>query len=305
MSDISETPTLPICPPEIIQQLNCTVLGTEDPSTGRVHMALDLWLPPLVPGGLAYIQSLAPFFRILGPAIAKGLVVLVDEAYAAAALEGMNALGVVPSAGWLSGHVHAQLLLLSKILNGTLTAEELAELRAAIGDAGVAHINHLRAQLHLETPAQHIRNAIALLRAHAVNHAIGTPLDADSVHAIERRLCLALEQLHAGERYTDLTSATWTITPIDAAALEAHDEPPGRAIDEPRCVYCDCTEYSACGIPVSELADDVHTMVEMDYLAQGLPLPATVPCWWISENPWVCSRPTCVAAFRGAGALIV
>jgi hypothetical protein len=115
---------------------------------------------------MAYCQAMAPFLRRLGPALVRGDVVILPHDYVERAVAAANDVGVIPPAGWLEQQVVEQLALLSKILNGTLTAEELGALRVALGDSPAATtaleiVHQLRGR---ETAAGHLRNGLQLLQ---------------------------------------------------------------------------------------------------------------------------------------------
>lgn len=69
------------------------------------------------------------------------------------------------------------------------------------------------------------------------------------------------------------------------------------------CVYCGCTQHSACAVQVDQLSDDARNALELYSLERGAQLGETAPCWWISLTPPVCSAPACAAALEEARAL--
>jgi hypothetical protein len=124
----------------------------------------------------------------------------------------------------------------------------------------------------VETPAEHLRNALQLMRGDPALVATKNFL------AIERRLVAAISLLepeaHGGGEIKELGS-------------------------ELTCVHCGCTEASACSIDPDQLDPMDRAMSIAYYAEQELPVPDRVPCWWVSEDPAVCSNPSCQRARAG------
>jgi hypothetical protein len=129
-------------------------------------------------------------------------------------------------------------------------------------------------QLGDESPAEHIRNALQLLRATLASGADARKLDAacydaSTIVEIEQRLTAALAQL----------------TPLAA------DFP---AADRQTCVHCGCSDHAACSIALEALTPAELQVLAIYYTENGRDIPNPTPCWWISEDPPVCSNPHCV-----------
>lgn len=69
------------------------------------------------------------------------------------------------------------------------------------------------------------------------------------------------------------------------------------------CIYCGCTDDRACTYE----PDDEEREARSGLFLAGVPLddfdddqPANVTCFWISDDPPVCSAPACRAKFEAA-----
>lgn len=141
-------------------------------------------------------------------------------------------------------------------------------------------------------------------------HGLYVSLERDELDTLTRKLTIALRALQliaedvaradrGGSRPNGTT--TYSLTPKGLTALfDELEEPAG--IDVVSCVFCRCTQNSACSID-SALLDDVSRQELGVYFAdQGVAeLPPRVSCYWISLDPPVCSNPLCRRAFAKHG----
>lgn len=70
------------------------------------------------------------------------------------------------------------------------------------------------------------------------------------------------------------------------------------------CIHCGCSDDRACRIRTAELPPAAREVVAREQLlVPSLGASGTVPCWWVSLNPPVCSAPACVkkGKTRGGG----
>jgi hypothetical protein len=149
--------------------------------------------------------------------------------------------------------------------------------------------------LTAESASEHIRNAIQILAvftARGPSPADATLVDYVDLDAIASRLTRALAQI-------ELVPAP----PVAIIAVRRMVEPTDfrrpLGVDVPHCIHCGCTDDSACLIDVDALTPNDRRDVEQYFAEQPAPLPDRVPCWWISEDPLVCSNPHCVELHRG------
>jgi hypothetical protein len=145
-----------------------------------------------------------------------------------------------------------------------------------------------------ESASEHIRNALQVLLSverDPLWDGIGITLfDTRDVDAITGRLRQALELL---DKRTDGGMDWQWRAGLDDLEI-AHPEPL-------RCIHCGCTDAAACLIDPAVLAPSDLAVITAYFAEVGEEVPDPVNCWWISQDPPVCSNPVCAERARAAG----
>lgn len=127
-----------------------------------------------------------------------------------------------------------------------------------------------------ESPAEKLRNVLALLRAHE-------RLDDELADIVLDQPCYVRIALLVAEVVDELEQ------PATPAPRVVH------------CRYCACTEQLPCSIDIDELAPSDRDTVAGYFAESRLELPDRVTCWWISLDPAVCCNPHCAELHRATG----
>lgn len=205
----SEATPLPVASQEILRSLNCTIVGFEDPKSGKLALGMQFVLPPLTPGAPKYYEQLAPYLSRLGQAVAKGRVFILDDTLANSLSASFNWSEGELRAGWAQMGVFASLLLLAKVLTYQVTVPEAVRIATGIqAEPGLGD--------HVLRPA--VASTLYEL----------TDADRAQLPALEQRIRRAVQILAPSiEEYRvkgDDPAALWSVEDLGYDLTRAYDE---------------------------------------------------------------------------------